>query len=56
MIMKKRKSKLRDSTYMFALHRSINLLSTDDLIMINDLINVELAKRNETLKEIKENE
>ena len=56
MIMKKRKNKLSDSAYMFALHRSINLMSTDDLKMVNDLINVELAKRNETLKEIKEND
>lgn len=53
--MKKRskKSIIRDSAYMFALRKSIGQMSNEDLNMIKDLINVELATRNNELKEVK---
>ena len=54
--MKKKKSKFTDSAYLFALRKSIGLLSDSDLNMIYDLISVEKAKRDNTIKEIKTND
>lgn len=48
----KKKNKFTDQAYMFALRKSICLMSTADLELVKNLIDTEFAKRNKQLKEL----